>query len=186
MSTYPQISFFSAKHFIVSVWSTTWERALGGWQSCLLTAGKGSGRSPDTRGKRVRLRASGFCRLQLCLRVRLWRDPRPAWHRWPARLWRLVKQLLIFLMSFTCSSRKWLSRMSQRRGSLRSHNPGPADTKGLIRVLLQGQLLHILKEGMTARLVLHLQEAFGALLLLFGWLRKEAAHASRAIPPWWK
>lgn len=75
-------------------------------------------------------------------------------------------------MSFTSSSRKWLSRNSQRYGHLCGLNPGHADPIGLVQVLLQdhgfialivGYLLHVLEEGMGTVLALHIQETLGAL-----------------------
>lgn len=89
----------------------------------------------------------------------------------PTSLQRLVRWSPI-LMSFTSSSRKWLSWKSQRYGRLCGLNPGHADPIGLVQVLLQdhgfialivGYLLHVLEEGMGTVLALHIQETLGAL-----------------------
>lgn len=51
----------SMKDFIVSIWSMAWERALGWLKSCLLAAGRHSGRSPDTWGMhRIPSKAAGL------------------------------------------------------------------------------------------------------------------------------
>ena len=60
-------------------------------------------------------------------------SPSPAWEL--ASLWKLVTS--IFLLTFTSSSRKWLSSKSQRWGLCRQ-NPGHANPEGPPQVLLQG------------------------------------------------
>lgn len=42
---------FNAKSFAVSIWCKAWLRTLGWLQSCLVAAGRGSGRSPEARGR---------------------------------------------------------------------------------------------------------------------------------------
>lgn len=42
---------FNAKSFAVSIWCKAWLRTLGWLQSCLVAAGRGSGRSPAARGR---------------------------------------------------------------------------------------------------------------------------------------
>lgn len=102
--------------------------------------------------------------------------------------------VVIFLMSFISSSRKWVSRKSQRWG-LHWQNPGHAAPKGPswgpspgpwwipwllgFYPLILGWLLHILKEGAVAALIL-----FGALVLLFSQLQKWPMPSRATLSQW--
>ena len=102
--------FFPAKIFIVSIWSKAWERAPGWLKSCLVAAERAFRKSSDARG--VPQRPLNFGDSYSCLRVSLLKRYSPSPACGPASLRRLVRWSPIFLMSFTCSSRKRLSRKS--------------------------------------------------------------------------
>ena len=110
-------SFFVAKSFIISIWSKAWERAPGCLKNCLVAADRGFRQKPCHQ--RAPQRPLGSGGTYSCLMVSLSKrySPSPAWG--PASLQRWVSWSPIFLMSFTSSSRKWLLRKSQRRGSER-------------------------------------------------------------------
>lgn len=108
---------FSAKCFLVSVWLTTWERASAWFKSCLLTAGKGSGRSFDTRGMTkgpLQKKATGLQRLLVVFEGEPFQETLIQPNLRAGQPVRLVRWLPTFLMSFPSSSRNRLSRESER------------------------------------------------------------------------
>ena len=181
--------FFPAKIFIVSIWSKAWERAPGWLKSCLVAAERAFRKSSDARG--VPQRPLNFGDSYSCLRVSLLKRYSPSPACGPASLRRLVRWSPIFLMSFTCSSRKRLSRKSQTWESVRTQ--GSQIQKRLVQVLLPEnggfysvlgftplilrRLPHVLEKGAAPALVLHFQETLGALALFLGQFLKKVAHA---------
>ena len=106
--------------------------------------------------------------------------------------------IAIFLMSFTCSSRKWFCRKSQRYRGLCRQNAGHAESKqpgpgsfprplwlpwcpGLYLTYCE-RLLHVPEVSADSMLVLHLQEMLGALKLLLGQLEEEVSGPSPVEP----
>lgn len=84
--------FFFLKRLIVSSWSRVLGKATDWLKSCLVTAGRGSDRSPDSRGcQKVpqRLLGSRCSKLSLNMRLLIRYRPNPA--REPASLQQLVR-----------------------------------------------------------------------------------------------
>lgn len=133
------------------------------------------------------------------MRVSLWKKRyslTPAWGRQPAERGQVIA---IFLMSFTCSSRKWFCRKSQRYRGLCRQNAGHAEPKqpgsgsfprplwlpwcpGLYLTYCEW-LLHVPEVSVASTLVLHLQEMLGNLKLLLGQLEEEVSGPSPVEPP---
>ena len=110
----PPPFFLPVKSFI-SIWSRVGERAPG--LVIKLPSGMqrgASGSSPDTR-RAPSSKAAGLQRLLVLLEG----EPLQEILTQPS-LQRLVRWSPIFLMNFTCPSRKWLSRRSQKWGSVQS------------------------------------------------------------------
>ena len=113
-------------------------RAPGWSKSCLVAAERGSGRSPDTGGmQRGPSKAAGLQRPPSYLRVSLWKSywlsPPLQPRRQPAPVGGGVSQVVaICLMSFSCSSRKRLSRKS-RVGVCAARAQGCRSTRAWLR-----------------------------------------------------
>lgn len=107
-----------AKSFFVSICATIWARVPGWWKSCLVAAGRGSGRSPGISGlPEGSLKACWAPEAPSCARG--WAFLKHTGPAPPAgqSACEVSQVVAMFLMRFTSWPRKWLFRKSQRRAS---------------------------------------------------------------------
>ena len=125
----------SAKTFIASIWSKICERAPGWLKSCL--SGHREGLQVEALRPEGSSKASGLWRVLAVFHREPFKErlPSPAWGS--ASLQRVVRWAPIFLMSFTCSSRMWLSRKSHRWGCAWAETRVCRSYKGLVQVLVR-------------------------------------------------
>ena len=124
----------AAKSFIVSIWSRAWERAPGWLKGGLVVSGRGSGRSQTTGGCRGAPQRTLGCTGPTGSQ----REPSEQTLAQPSlgagQLMKVSQVSPIFLMRFTCSSRKWFTG-SHRAEGLCGQNPDPQVRQGLGQVL---------------------------------------------------
>ena len=96
--------FCFAKSVIVSIWFNAWERTPRWLKGSPVVSGRGSGKSQIPGGC-----GGAYPRPPIMLEGEPFKEILSQ-----HSLWRLIRLLPIFLMSFTCSSRNWFSRKSQR------------------------------------------------------------------------
>lgn len=187
--------FFSAKCVIGCIWTVAWEKPPGWFKRCLVATGRGSGRSPNTRGVRegpLQRKATGLQRFLVVFEDEPFqKTPTQASPGacQPARLVRWSPTFLTISLPHLESGSPESQRDEGRLGIQIQRAWFRFFSKAMAASMVSRVLPHsswassahpAQHEGSASMLVLHLQEILGALTLLLSQLREEVAHARQS------